>query len=55
MSERIVIQITPKMEKMIRDLRDTCLFGDTLPDVARRLIEEGLQSKIRDGLIKRIL
>jgi hypothetical protein len=52
-TEPLTVALTPKLHQYLADLVVEEGYGLTPPDVAARLIQEGLDQLIKDGIIKR--
>jgi hypothetical protein len=46
------IELSSVALKLLNDLYRTGLYGATIEEVARRLVEDGLRQRIADGTIK---
>ena len=51
-SLKVTMSLHPRIGLLLDDLIQTGLFGQTHAEAAKLLVSQGLESKIKDGLIK---
>ena len=49
---KVVMTLNPRIGLLLDKLVETGLFGQTHAEAAKHLVSQGLESKIKDGLIQ---